>query len=246
MRPRPGLSVAPPLPLDRGRATSPVLPGVERRALTDRADARRACRDKERSDMRIPIARPHTAFVGLLIALTLVLTAACGSQTTTDGRPDVRWRSSTRPCTIGFRLPCSSRESSGSEPTPPTRPCQRLRRTAAPSSAWSPISAPRSAGARRTCRVRQHRLHHAACRRSRRRAGPWHVGHDGHRRASQDRGLRQLLQRWHVDCRAAREPGRHHRHPGSVRPRRRRRNGDDAVGPAEPDPGKLRQWPRSS
>ena len=38
--------------------------------------------------MRIPIARPHTAYVGLLMALTLVLTAACASQTTTDEGPE--------------------------------------------------------------------------------------------------------------------------------------------------------------
>ena len=37
--------------------------------------------------MRIPITRPHTAFAGLLMALTLVLTAACGSQNSTDGKP---------------------------------------------------------------------------------------------------------------------------------------------------------------
>jgi polar amino acid transport system substrate-binding protein len=37
--------------------------------------------------MRIPIARPHTAITGLVVALTLMLTAACGSPSSTVGKP---------------------------------------------------------------------------------------------------------------------------------------------------------------
>ena len=37
--------------------------------------------------MRIPITRPHTAIAGLVVAMTLVLTAACGSPSSTVGKP---------------------------------------------------------------------------------------------------------------------------------------------------------------